>query len=902
MALESGARLGPYEIIAPLGAGGMGEVYRARDTRLGRTIAVKVLPAVGPGDADSRRRLLQEARAASALNHPNIVAVYDVGTELGSEFVAMELVDGRPLSDLLIRSGLPLADALKYAVQIADAVAAAHAAGIVHRDLKPTNVMVTGAGAIKVLDFGIAKAIGAGSGQTATITVVQTAEGQIIGTPNYMSPEQAEGRPVDPRSDIFSFGSMLYEMITGRVAFRRDTALATLTAITRDEPQKMSAVVDAVPHELERIVTKCLRKDPARRAQSMADLRVALEDVRDDLVAGRIDSPTSAAPQTTRRISKAELGFIAAALLVGIAVGALVIGRNAASGAPDGAVASLPTALTRVTYDDGYADSPALSPDGKLIAFASDRAGADNLDIWVQQVSGGNPVQLTRGGADERDPSFSPDGGQIVYRSEAEGGALYTIPALGGEPRLLVERGINGRYSPDGRRIAYWTGSQIGTPDAPGSHKTFVMALAGGASSELKGFTGARYPAWSPDGQFLVVAAHRGDASSQDWWMVRLADGEAFQTGAAAAFRAAGVEGFTPRPAAWIGNQILAATGDHLWSVVAGPAPAHSAQQVHRLTFGPGEASQPSASRDGLVAFVGSTATESVWAMPLDPDTGKVRGELRPLTEGSGPSMRASISANGRLLAFSALRSTVTVLVKDQVDGRVVDLAVPARLGGGGPVISPDGTKVVYPASDDALHVVPTRGGQPRKLCEDCVPGDWTSDSRHLTMSLGRRGIELMDVGSGARVPIIKGAGRAYDRPHLSPDDQWLAFRGGGEQGARVFVAPVRPGSPPAESEWIPITDPETDVRPCGWAPSARMVYFVSSRDGFRCLYAQPFDPVKGQKRGPAQLVRHFHNFRSPGGSGASVISTGAGNAITKDMFLLDFSTAVSNIWTMKLP
>ena len=268
---------------------------KARDRQLDRVVALKILPAAKVADADSKRRFVQEAQAASALSHPNIVTIYGIDEVDGTDFIAMELIAGAPLERLIPRPGLQFMTTLRYAVQIADALAAAHAAGIVHRDLKPTNVMVTGSGLVKVLDFGLAKLsedaarAATDSGEAAaSASNPRTDKGVIVGTVAYMSPEQAEGRPVDGRSDIFSFGAVLYEMVTGRRAFQGDTRLATLSAILRDEPKTASQIVRDVPQELERVIARCLRKDAGRRFQHMADVKVALEELKEESESGRL--------------------------------------------------------------------------------------------------------------------------------------------------------------------------------------------------------------------------------------------------------------------------------------------------------------------------------------------------------------------------------------------------------------------------------------------------------------------------------------------------------------------------------------------------------------------------------------------------------------------------------------
>src|ERR1700724_2424097 len=283
MALISGTRFGPYEIQSLLGAGGMGEVYRALDTRLQRTVAIKILPAHLSSNPDLHARFTQEAKSISGLQHPNICVVHDIGSQDGVDFMVMEYVAGQTLDKLIPPGGMATDQAIKYATQIADALARAHAAGIVHRDLKPANIMVDECGLVKVLDFGLAKLApgSASSGEDATIATMVTTPGMIVGTIAYMSPEQAEGKPIDARSDVFSFGSVLYEMLTARRAFAGQSSAALLSAIMRDDPKPLSEVKRDVPPEVRRIVTCCLKKEPAARYASAAELAHELKHCRD---------------------------------------------------------------------------------------------------------------------------------------------------------------------------------------------------------------------------------------------------------------------------------------------------------------------------------------------------------------------------------------------------------------------------------------------------------------------------------------------------------------------------------------------------------------------------------------------------------------------------------------------
>lgn len=288
-----GSTISHYRVLEKLGEGGMGVVYKAKDTHLDRLVAIKLLPAERVADPERKRRFIQEAKAASALNHPNIITIYDIDQADGLHFIAMEYVAGKTLDQLIGRKGLKLSETLKCAIQVADALATAHAAGIVHRDLKPANIMVTEKGLVKVLDFGLAKLTEPASGdEGGTLTdrgdAPRTEEGAILGTIAYMSPEQAEGKKVDARSDIFSFRSVLYEMITGRRAFRGETRLSTQSAILKEEPQPISSIVEESPRELERIVARCLRKDPGRRFQHMGDVEIALEELKEESDSGKL--------------------------------------------------------------------------------------------------------------------------------------------------------------------------------------------------------------------------------------------------------------------------------------------------------------------------------------------------------------------------------------------------------------------------------------------------------------------------------------------------------------------------------------------------------------------------------------------------------------------------------------
>jgi serine/threonine protein kinase len=429
-----GQALGHYRIESKLGEGGMGVVYRAFDTHLERPVAIKILRPDTSSSPERRRRFFQEAKAASALNHPNIIHIYDISSSGGTDYIAMEFVAGKTLDQLIGKGGLPLKDTLKYSIQVADALARAHAAGIVHRDLKPANIIVADDGRVKLLDFGLAKLTEAPIDSEATTATVQqgpqTEEGAIVGTVAYMSPEQAEGRKIDARSDIFSFGSLLYEMVTGRRAFEGPSKLSTLTAILHKEPQPLADLTPNLPSELEKIISRCLRKDPDRRAQNIVDIKLALEELKEDSLSGKLSTPSvsvepAGAPPPRRR--PVVLAGVAAWLLAGAAF----LWWKHTPSVPAG------TDWVQITNFSDSVSQPALSPDGRMLAFIrgpSTFVGPGQ--VYVKLLPSGEPVQLTHDDMHKMSPAFSPDGSRIAYTATKSGTwETWVVSALGGEPR-----------------------------------------------------------------------------------------------------------------------------------------------------------------------------------------------------------------------------------------------------------------------------------------------------------------------------------------------------------------------------------------------------------------------------------------------------------------------------------
>ncbi|HSA96420.1 MAG TPA: protein kinase, partial [Acidobacteriota bacterium] len=599
----SGSTLLHYRVLEKIGEGGMGAVYKAQDTHLDRLVAVKVLPHDKMADPERRQRFVQEAKAASSLNHPNIIIVHDIAADRSLDFIVMEYVEGKTLDALIGRKGLKLNEALGYAAQIADGLAKAHAAGIVHRDLKPTNVMVTPEGRVKILDFGLAKLVETGptgeAGPTATLGRdgrPRTEEGYILGTVDYMSPEQAEGRPVDARSDIFSFGAVLYEMLTGRKAFHRESRVATLAAILHDDPEPAVEFNETLPADVEPILSRCLRKDPQRRWQSMSDLRIVLQDLKEDSESGRLRRPEAAAAR--RRRSPVVWGVPPVLLLAAAALFWLLRPK---------AASPVEYEITPVTFDSGLTAAPAFSPDGKMFVYASNRSGHGLGDIWLQHIGGGAPLALTTDASGDNFPSFSPDGRTVVFNSSRDGG-VYEVGVLGGERRRIAERGTRPRYSPDGEWIA--------CVDVPATLDTelvkmlLVPARGGTPVPFLPDFcvvsvmTGGGL-VWSPDGRRILFNGRRiGDPTSLDWWVAPVGGGPPVRTGA---HRALTMNEVWQSPSAWSGDTVYYSTGTTVEGV-------------------------------------------NIYRVRIDRKSFEVRGPPEPVTSGSGMQYPVSVAADGRLL------------------------------------------------------------------------------------------------------------------------------------------------------------------------------------------------------------------------------------------------------------
>ena len=729
MTLPRGIKLGSYGIVSSLGAGGMGEVYRARDESLGREVAIKVLPKELASDPDRLRRFEQEARAAAALNHPNILAVYGFSTtEEHAPYLVTELLQGQTLRERLQQGEIPVRKAVEFALQTARGLAAAHDRGIVHRDLKPENLFLTRDGVVKILDFGLAKLIvpEASSSPTPMATASFTEVGMVLGTAGYMSPEQVRGQLVDHRSDIFSLGTILYEMLSGKRAFEGKTAADTMSAILKEEPAELSASGRSLPPALGRIVNRCLEKDPAERFQSARDLAFNLE------LLSREQTGSGVAVTLPARKGRRWL----TAVLGGLAVlGAAALGFLA-RGLKPRAENSSPAEVRRLTDFVGMEEFPAVSPDGKSVAFTADVSG--RRQIWVRLLAGGTPLQVTRDDADHQYPRWSPDSSSLIYFSpsqEPDGeGKIWQISALGGTARPLASSLSGGELSHDGKHIAYFHSNrgelELAVADPDGSNPRRLTILPTEYNySDLR---------WSPDDRKLGF--QRGRTFDYDVFYVP-AEGGSLQ---AITRDGNPLEGF-----AWLpdgsgvvysssrGDTVLYLRTMNLWSVETG------GKNLRQLTFGETSYISPDLDRNGNIVATRRQIQFDIWRFPVDgsPEQNVRRGTQ--ITHQTGTVQTPSAGPADRELVYlsdSGGHGNLWILNLETQQNRQVTFEHDPQLAIGVPVWSPDGKHIAYvkrglTAWNVDLWLMNPDGSDARKVSDGAGWPCWSPDSQWLYFS-----------------------------------------------------------------------------------------------------------------------------------------------------------------------
>jgi len=883
-----GRTLAHYEIVGLLGKGGMGEVYVAEDTKLHRRVALKVLPQEMAADSERRARFQREARAVAALNHPNIVTLHSVEEADGVHFITMELVEGQTLADAMPGKGMALSRLLEIAIPLADAVSSAHRAGITHRDLKPDNIMVDNEGRLRVLDFGLAKLhgpFGSEGGTEAETATAGTGEGKILGTVAYMSPEQAEGKPVDPRSDVFSLGTILYEMAAGEQPFRGDTSMSTIGAILKDEPTPVTERNRTLPRHMGRIIRRCLAKDPDRRYQTALDLRNELEQLKAEIDSGELVAGPGVAAARPKR-SFRNLGVIGAVTALAI-VAVIAITTRKDWESPPAVYVPRP-----ITGTIGQEMDINWSPESVFMAFGQTREGS--VDVMVQPVAGGEAVVRVGGpGTDETAPRWSPDGKFLAYVSSSEAGnPVFLIPPHGGSPRRLVSTNIrtldldkmssamgDHPWSADSRALL------VSRVDASGRYAVYRVDRDNGDTEQLTFPLAGSVdlsPSYSFDGE--RIAFQRRSNGKGVLMMMPAAGGDPQVLLADEFDNIAPAWRPDNRHVLFISDRRGSSGADVFEIDVGGGLP-------RQLTFETNRVFSVSVSADNRVAYVPFWHDTFLFTV----DVGS--GERRQLNSHSQDNYGARFSPDGRSVAYHSTRTgnseiwlyhldsrpetQITdndswdlypdwspdgermIFISDR-DGGLFKIFIANSDGGGerllvdqpitldsqfAPVIgslvgrwSPDGDRIAFLAEGDkalALWTVGADGEGAREVLDNATGFDWYRDSRHgiYTRYHGSESEMIaVDLETGQEQLLFVGPFMEMD---VAPDGSAVAFcYGRGHMAMGLAVLKLEPPSEPGglpravgEPEYVVATTGTWHVHNGGWSADSKQIVYTRDMD-----------------------------------------------------------------------
>jgi serine/threonine protein kinase/WD40 repeat protein len=843
--LKPGQTVGSYEILTFLSRGGMGEVYLAEDKRLGRKVALKLLPSSFTKDGDRLRRFEQEARAASALNHPNIIVIYDICEAASTLMLVTEFIAGETLRERLHAGALSVDEVLNISIQIADALAAAHKAGIVHRDIKPENIILRPDGYLKMVDFGLAKLSEPESATFAEASgrAIRTGSGVVIGTVGYMSPEQARGQEVDARSDIFNLGAVIYEMVAGQKPFNGETPSDTFAAILKHEPEPLSQVAPGTPAELDRIVSKALRKNREERYQVVQDLLLDLKSLKRELdfqAKLKTDSLTVELNRQPPKRQKSQTVLVFGVVVLLIAAASVAVYSFLKTRQSQTAVPPKIRKTTQVTFSAGLDGFPSLSPDSKSVAYSSNQNGT--FEIYVKQLSAsGGELQLTNDGQFNLYPAWSPDGQRIAYHSRKRGG-IWVVSALGGPARQLTDTGARPAWSPDGAFIAFQSdspGAELSNSRAMPPSTIWIVSSQGGTPKQLtqrgNPAGGHSTPSWSPDGK--RVAFEVSDFASATVWSVAMAGGEAKKI----------VSGTQP---------IYAADGQHIYFMARATGESELSRiQVSAagdpigqpaVVFQAGEGtsfSAPVVSADGkTIVYSANRIVSNLSTISLS-SNGNAAGP--PLIFAADTSSRNTLprfSPDGQKIAFNRWRRTVgNHIWIAGADGKNATQLTNSSVGESQASWPPDGDKIVFLSDRESNHLrlwtVSTATGKQEPLLdlgEGVQFATLSPDGNHLAYNFIQNGVMnvwVASIADGQRKQVTFD-GELTGFPCWSPDGRMLAYEMKRGTDDYLMLTPSNGGQP------TQLTFDKGKSWPHSFSPDGDKIVFAGQRDGVWNIYS----------------------------------------------------------------
>ena len=880
-----------FLIVRPVGRGGMGDVYEAQDTKSGSRVALKCIGGGAPSDDQTIHAVRREILSRKIAD-PNVCRVHDLFEHsTGSEtafLLSMEFIDGETLEQRLARTGaLPFSQAASLAFQLLSGIAAAHRAGVIHRDLKPGNIMLARGipgqpERLVITDFGIA--------QLQTPEGATTVANTIAGTFEYMAPEQLLGEN-NSTSDIYTAGLIIFEMLAGRKPFDDDPLKQALRRMIEPIP-RLRSVATNIPFIWDRVVSRCLQRNPQRRFQSAEEIAAVLRgDSWNSGIAGAL--------WWSRRRWRMLTATLAGAVIV-LALGAraLIVSGNSGSQG---------VSLSPATTGGGLTMYSAISKDGRWLAYASDRDSESNLDLWVQKVGDESTRRrITSDGLDTSCPSFSDDGSKLVFRWEREGGGLYTVDLPDGRPHLLVREGQEGRFSPDGESVVYWTGEQAEHPILPSG--IYLVAYKGGASRQLaSGFASASNPVFLPDGRHILFEGVREPdvnyEKSADWHVLDLQTGTVQGTGALDGLRNLQLRRYN-RLGNFFGNKLLfsarSVTAANIYQYRFDLDKFKVVGNPEQLTFSTALLDSPFVTQKGMLAVTNSAGSLNIWQLPLSGS-----GPARRLTTSLHYDTHPTVSTDGLAIAFGrTLGRERDIWLKTPAGER--PLVTTKNEETYWPVIRGDGSEVAYSAvrestkeSTHSVFIVRTKDAAVEKLCDSCGdPLHFSRDGSLLLMFHGTPSRIVVLDRRTRRVQVVAQSSGDIAEAQFSSDDRHIAFRETtGSNRSRIVIAPLEAhGSTPA-SRWITVAEDTAWNEKPHWPEDGRSIYFLSKRDGFPCIWAQRLDTRMRPIQGP-RLVRHFHSHTF---SPLETSRIAFNFAIARGNLITNPAVVYGNVWTGRM-